>query len=162
MRATVSKQKFNYSFFYLHVLGLGDQFNATKDAVVYLNTFSPQCDSANFRGSCDYSNHLDKNSAWKLLVASCVCVWPKPKWMFSMCSSPALKCSSLARNYLVPSDKCVRVLFGSWFRNAKKRTEPRVKRFPEKKTSFQVGMELKKVQKQGRDEESPEPYPTTE
>ena len=24
--------------------------------------------------SCDYSNHLEINSAWKLLVVSCVCV----------------------------------------------------------------------------------------
>ena len=36
MRATVSKQKFDYSFLYL--LGLEDQFSATKN-VVHLDTF---------------------------------------------------------------------------------------------------------------------------
>ena len=36
MRATVSKQKFDYSFCTTHVLGLEDQFSATEDDVVHL------------------------------------------------------------------------------------------------------------------------------
>ena len=35
----VSKQKIDYSF--LHLLGLEDQFSATEDAVVHLDTFCP-------------------------------------------------------------------------------------------------------------------------
>ena len=40
------------------------------------------------------SNHLDIMSIWKLLVASCVCVWLKFECTFSVCLAPALKCSS--------------------------------------------------------------------
>ena len=36
-RGTVRKQEFDYSFLYL--LGLEDQFSATQDAVVHLDTF---------------------------------------------------------------------------------------------------------------------------
>ena len=38
MHAILSKQKFNYSFLYLHVLGHEHQSSATKDAVVHLDT----------------------------------------------------------------------------------------------------------------------------
>ena len=37
LKPTVSKQKFDCSFLYL--LGLEDQFSATEDAVVHLDTF---------------------------------------------------------------------------------------------------------------------------
>ena len=37
LQITVSRQKFDYSFLYL--LALEDQFNATEDAVVHLDTF---------------------------------------------------------------------------------------------------------------------------
>ena len=50
--------------------------------------------------SCDYSNHLDINSAWKSLVAHCVCAWLKLKHAFSTCSSPP-------RNTFVSSAKSV-------------------------------------------------------
>ena len=51
MRATVSKQKFSYSV--LYILGLEDQFSATKDVVVHLDIFeSSQHDSACFGGTC--------------------------------------------------------------------------------------------------------------
>ena len=55
--------------------------------------------------SCDYSNHLDINSAW--LVASCASVWVKFKHEFSTCSFPALKCSFPAWNAFVSSFKSV-------------------------------------------------------
>ena len=48
----LSKQKFDYSFFYMHLLGLEDQFSATEDldAVVHLDTFgSPKHESVNFQ-----------------------------------------------------------------------------------------------------------------
>ena len=71
----MSKQKFDYSFLYL--LGLEDQCSSTEDAVVYLDTLldllrmiSPISEER----SGDYSNHLNINSAWKSLLASCVCV----------------------------------------------------------------------------------------
>ena len=52
MRVTVSKLKYDYNFLYL--LGLEDEFSATKDAVVHLHVhtiwISPQRDSAHFGG----------------------------------------------------------------------------------------------------------------
>ena len=38
MRATASKQMFDYSFLYL--LGLEDQFSGTEDVVVHLGTYT--------------------------------------------------------------------------------------------------------------------------
>ena len=64
--------------------------------------------------------------------------------------------SSLAINafvcHVIPYSVVKRVVFESWFRNSPKRTETRGKSFW--KTSFRVGMEMKKVQKQGRDEKA--------
>ena len=40
--------------------------------------------------SCDYSNHLDINSAWKSVVASCVCVCLNLERTFSTRLSPVL------------------------------------------------------------------------
>ena len=45
------------------------------------------------------------------------------------------------------------------FKETQKRTEMREKSFY--KTSFQLGMGLKKVKKQGRDEKTQEDYPTS-
>ena len=62
MHATVSKQKFDYSFLYL--IGFEDQFSATEDTVVHLNTL----DVLNVIGpvsevsSSHYSNNLKMNS----------------------------------------------------------------------------------------------------
>ena len=51
------------------------------------------------------SNDLGLRSVWKSLVASCVCVcvWLKFERAFSTRSSPAIKCSSPARNGFVSS-----------------------------------------------------------
>ena len=48
----MSKQKFDYSF--LNLVGLKDQFSASEDSIVYLDTVPvpfefPQCDSACFQ-----------------------------------------------------------------------------------------------------------------
>ena len=56
-----------------------------------------------------------------------------------------------SRDYLVASDKPL--LFGSYFKNPGKGQKLRGKKFL-KKTSFQVGMDLQKVKKQGRDEKN--------
>ena len=72
------------------------------------------------------SDHLDVSFVWKLLVASCVCVWLKFERAFSMCPSPARKrvhlqrhvyVSGPAQNAFVASDKrvCLQcdIVFGS-------------------------------------------------
>ena len=73
--------------------------------------------------SCDYSNRLDTNSVWKLLVASCAGLWLKFKCTFSTCSPPALsvhlqgksvhlqchRYSSPAQHVFAASDKHVRL-----------------------------------------------------
>ena len=74
--ATVSKQKLGDSFFVFLAL----KTNPVPPKTLLWTDLpfgSPQRESAHFRGniSCDYSNHLDVNSAWKLLVAGCVCTY---------------------------------------------------------------------------------------
>ena len=79
-QSTVSKQKFNYGFLYLHnVLRLEDQFSALEDAIVGLRVDIPfgslLFDSTRFWwGVSVTTNHLNINSVWKLLIASCVYV----------------------------------------------------------------------------------------
>ena len=84
----MSKQKFDYSFFYL--LGLEDQFSPTED-VDSLPFESPRCGRKRLFSEVSItvtSNHLDVasyiNSVRKSLVASCVCVWLKFERVFSM------------------------------------------------------------------------------
>ena len=94
-----------------------------------------------------------------------MCVWMKFERVFSMHLSPAPKCLSPVRNAFVSSTKGVNLqhnkriclLFESWFRNPQKK-DTMEKSFCA--TSFQVGMDLKKVQKQGRDQRTQEHYPT--
>ena len=80
--------------------------------------------------SCDYSNHLDINSAWKSLVAMCVfvCVAEARTRVFNTFVSSAKvfissakrvrlqrqKCSSPSQNVFVASDKHVRLQCDSY------------------------------------------------
>ena len=57
--------------------------------------------------SCDYRNHLNINTAWKSLVASCVCLWLMLECAFSTPLSPALKCSSPLWNTFISNAKSV-------------------------------------------------------
>ena len=75
----MSKQKFDYtcSFLYLHnVLRLEDQFSAMEDTIVHLDTFGSLLYNCTcFRqGVTVTTNHLNINSVWKSLIASCVYV----------------------------------------------------------------------------------------
>ena len=100
-------------------------------------------------------------------------VWLKFERTFSMCSSPALKCSVSSTNVFVSSVKCVCKVFVSSTINAigfyldvglepppPSTKEQKKGRKSFCKTSFQVGMNPKKVQKQGRNERTRENYPT--
>ena len=178
---------FDYNFSYLP--RLEDQFSATENAVVHLDTFeSPQHDSTHFWryvDSCDYSNHLDISSVGKSLVASFVGVWLKFERTFSMRWSPALSCSSPVQNtlgsgyaksvcfqwlypYLVTSDKHVplqcdnevkRVVLESWFRNPQ---NIRTWRKFLVNVSFQVGWTCKRHRNKARMSKTWEHYPTKE
>ena len=78
--------------------------------------------------SCDYGNHLDVNSAWKLLVVRCVCVAEARTCIFNTFIPSAgvfissmkhirlqcQKCSSPAQNVFVASDKHVRLQCDSY------------------------------------------------
>ena len=97
----------------------------------------------------------------------CSCVGLKFDHVFSTCSSPALMCSSLEQNVFLPVPKvfvCSTIntfvfYLEGCLENTQKRTELRKKPFS--KTSFQLRMELKKGQKQDRDERMQEEYPTS-
>ena len=89
---------------------------------------SLHCDGAHFqRWVAVTSSHLDISSVWKLLVASCVCVWLKFEFTFQCtclqhqnvqphcemrclqcrkCTSPAQNALSLVINIIV-SDECI-------------------------------------------------------
>ena len=111
-------------------------------------------------------------SVWKALVATwmCVyvCVWLMFKHVFSVCWPPALKYSTPARNPLVSSaksvclqhNKHVRLETVDSFRNPLKRIETRENTFW--KTLFQVGMDVKIAQKQGRDGRTQEDCPKSD
>ena len=98
------------------------------------------------------NNHL--NISYSLEVA--VCVWLKYEHIFLMCSSPPLNVTSL-KSVCLQYNKRVCLLFGSWFRTPTQKNCG--KSFH--KTSFQLGMGLKKVQKQGKDERMQDDYPTS-
>ena len=93
-----------------YILGLEDQFSATNDAVVHLDTVP--LDVANVIAlvsevsSCDYSDYLDISSAWKSLVASCVCVAEARKLIFNMFVS--------STKVFISSMKCVRLQCQRW------------------------------------------------
>ena len=105
-------------------LDVEDHLSATEDAVVHLDTFgSPQRDSACvWRWVVVTSDHIDKSSAWKSLVASCVCSWSSNARFQHICllretrSSPVPKMfvSGPAQNAIVASDK--RVSSVVWYR----------------------------------------------
>ena len=84
-----------------------------------------------------------------------------------MCSSPALKLSSLAQNVFVPrAEVFVSSTINAFifymeggFENLQKKTKYREISYY--KTSFQLEMGLKKGQKQGRHERALEDYPTS-
>ena len=94
-----------------------------------------------------------------------MCVWIKFKCVFSMHLSPAPKCLSPVRNTFVSStksvhlqhSKCICLLFVEVGLETPRKSMG--KNFCT--TLFQVGMDLKKVQKQGRDERTQEHYPTS-
>ena len=99
------------------------------------------------------SNYLDIRSVWDSLVSRCVYMDDIQMHIFNALS-PALKCLSPVRRAFVSSaksvclqcNKRVRLLhvFGSWFRNPQKQRNVG-KGFC--KSSFQLGIDLKKVQK---------------
>ena len=78
---------------------------------------SPQRDSACFpRCVAVTSNHLDLNSIWKSLAASCVCVAEVRPGVFNVLISSAkcinlqhLKCLSPAQNTFIASNQHVRL-----------------------------------------------------
>ena len=85
----------------------------------------------------------------------------------TMCSPPAPKHLSLAQNAFflrtksvcLQHNKCIRLLFGRWFRKTPKRMETEEREF--NLTSYHLRIELIKGQKQGRDERTQQEYPTS-
>ena len=116
------------------------------------------------------SNYLNKGSAWKFLVATVavcvcvrVCVWLKFEHAFSMHSSPALKrlsavktCSSPAPEVFLSSTINPFIFYLEGGSETPKKNKNEGRSFCKK--SFQWGMGLKKVQKQGRDERLQKDY----
>ena len=103
------------------------------------------------------STHLDIKFVCKSLVFTVVVsVWVKLKHTFSMDLSLALKCLFPVRNAFASStknvhlyqNKCVRLLFGTWFRNSQKEQKLEEDMFLRIFISSRDGHE--KVQKQGR------------
>ena len=56
--------------------------------------------------NCDYVNNLEINSFWKLLKASCVCVWLNSERVFSMLSFPVLMFISSAKRVRLQCLQC--------------------------------------------------------
>ena len=105
------------------------------------------------------SNHLDLRSVWKSLVASCVCVAELRMRVFnSFVSSTKVFVSGVKRVRLQHNNAFV------FYLEVGLETPQKEKKLGKKvsvKLDFKLGMDLKKVQKQGRDERMQEDYPTS-